>query len=110
MIEAAIAEAARTNTSGAGIAAICAVSVACLAFWLAAVMLASREKPGGGGRQLVPPPHAVTGGMHVAEGGRSVAPNRYRGVVPGQRTAPGAAGDPDAPVPAGTASGPERAG
>lgn len=98
MIEALQTIAAQTNTSAGAIGAICAVAVACLAFWLAAVAIASRNTSG---RRREPQgiSKPVVGGAHLAEGGRSVAPNRYRPAVPAQRS-----GDADQPARAAAAS------
>lgn len=68
-------EAVRTTASPAAIWAICIVAVACLAFWLGMVSYADRH-PYVRNRRLPEMPGPVLGGYHVAEGGRSVAPNR----------------------------------
>ena len=78
-----------TNTSTAGILAIVVVSVACLAFWLAAVALASRDpsvrhrrtpdmnrRTPDMNRRTPDMMGPVLGGTHVSDCGRSVAPNR----------------------------------
>jgi hypothetical protein len=69
-----------TTASPAGIVVICVVAVACLAFWLTAVMVAAqgRRVPRRDGMTL---PGSVLGGTHVAAGGRSVAPNRDTAAV-----------------------------
>jgi hypothetical protein len=93
-------EAARTTASPAAIWAICIVAVACLAFWLIMVSYADRH-PYVRQRRLPDMPGPVLGGIHLAEGGRSVAPNRELPAdltlaepqVPAQRTA---SGDPTA--------------
>lgn len=90
MFESAIIEAARTNASPAAIWVICAVVVACLAFWLIAVAVAARPTPPARHQAVMRMTRSVVGGTHRAEGGRSVAPNRYAG-VPAQRSGPGAA-------------------
>lgn len=68
-------EAVRTTASPAAIWAICVVAVACLAFWLIMINYADRHPYV---RHRRPPdmPGPVLGGIHRAEGGRSVAPNR----------------------------------
>jgi len=68
-------EAAQTNVSPAGIWAIVAVAVVCLAFWLTAIAIAARN-PGAGRRRMPSHPGPVLGGAHVSDCGRSVAPNR----------------------------------
>jgi hypothetical protein len=106
-------DAARTTASPAAIWAICIVAVACLAFWLFMVSYADRH-PYVRNRRLPDMPGPVLGGVHLAEGGRSVAPNRELPAdltpppqIPAQRasqaaqapaTAPGppAAGEPTA--------------
>jgi hypothetical protein len=128
-------EAARTSASPAAIWTICIVAVACLAFWLGMVSYADRH-PYVRDRRLPDMPGPVLGGIHLAEGGRSVAPSRELPAdltlaeqqIPPQRapqpaqapaTAPGppAAGEPtaagagapaaaQAPAGAGASSGP----
>ena len=71
MIEAAV----RTNTSPTVLVVSCVVIVMSLAAWLVAVMLAART-PHAGHRQVPRMQSPVLGGMHEAEGGRSVAPTR----------------------------------
>lgn len=68
-------EAVKTTASPAEIWAIVVVAVACLVFWLGAVAWADRH-PLWRGRQVPEMQGPVLGGMHVAGGGRSVAPNR----------------------------------
>jgi hypothetical protein len=123
-------EAARTTASSAEIWTICVVAVGCLAFWLIAIAAADRS-PYWRHWQRTDVPGSVLGGIHMAEGGRSVAPNRdapalvigpglelpaQRGGEPaaaGQATpaaASGAAGAAGQAVPApraGTADAPE---
>jgi len=111
--------AANTSTSTAGLWAIVAVAVACLAFWLVMVVgVAARPEDKERRRQLPLPPAnmpfgeeetsssgSVTGGTFTAEGGgRSVAPRRDAPAmaIAGART--GAGGEPAATEP-GTAAG-----
>ncbi len=68
-------EAAKTTASAGEIWTICVVALACLGFWLSMVAWADRH-PRWRGRQVSEMPGPVLGGMHVAGGGRSVAPNR----------------------------------
>jgi hypothetical protein len=68
-------EAAQTNVSAAGIWAIVAVAVACLAFWLIAIAFASRD-PGVGHPHTPDLSGPVLGGMHVSDCARSVSPSR----------------------------------
>lgn len=68
-------EAAKTTASAGEIWVICVVAVSCLAFWLGMVSWADRH-PIWRGRQVPQMPGPVLGGIHVAGGGRSVAPNR----------------------------------
>jgi hypothetical protein len=68
-------EAVRTTASPAAIWAICVVAVVCLAFWLFMINYADRH-PYVRHRRLPDMPGPVLGGIHLAEGGRSVAPNR----------------------------------
>lgn len=122
-------EAVRTTASPAAIWAICVVAVACLAFWLIMINYADKH-PYVRHRRLPDMPGPVLGGVHLAEGGRSVAPNRELPAdltipepqVPGQRAPqpsaePTTAGAPAQPTatqgPAATAAGPipaQRAG
>lgn len=67
--------AARTMASPGAIWLICAVAVVCLAFWLYMVMVVA-TRPSVRHRRMPHMQGAVLGGMHLAEGGRSVAPNR----------------------------------
>jgi hypothetical protein len=64
-----------TNVSAAEIWAIVAVAVACLAFWLIALGIASRD-PGIGRPHRPSLPGPVLGGIHVSDCARSVAPSR----------------------------------
>jgi len=103
--------AVRTSASPTAIWVICAVAVACLAFWLIMVMVYA-AKPSVRHRRMPRMTGPVLGGMHVAEGGRSVAPNRElpavlpdlapAETVPAQRTAAaGTTGEaPTEPIPA----------
>jgi hypothetical protein len=65
----------QTTASPAAIWAIVAVAVGCLAFWLGAVVMADRH-PYVRHPQVPDMPGPVLGGTHLAEGGRSVAPDR----------------------------------
>jgi len=67
--------AAQTTASPAAIWTICAVMVGCLAFWLGAVWHADRH-PYVRHPQIPDMPGPVLGGTHLAEGGRSVSPDR----------------------------------
>jgi hypothetical protein len=67
-------EAVRTTASTAELWAIVVVPVACLAFWLGAIAVADIRPFWRGRAPNMPGP--VLGGMHSAEGGRSVAPSR----------------------------------
>ncbi len=67
--------AVRTTASPAAIWTICGVVVACLAFWLGAVAVAA-SRPAVRNRRVPYMPGPVLGGIHLAEGGRSVAPSR----------------------------------
>jgi hypothetical protein len=81
--------AVNTTASPVAIWAIVIVAVLCLAFWLGAVAWADMH-PIVRQRQVPKMPGPVLGGMHVAEGGRSVAPHREGPpvlAVPGQRGA-----------------------
>lgn len=71
----AMIEAVRTNVSPAGVWAVVVVAVACLAFWLVALAVASRY-PGVHHRRTPGMPGPVLGGTHVSDCGRSVAPSR----------------------------------
>jgi outer membrane biosynthesis protein TonB len=68
-------EAVKTTASPAEIWTIVVVAVVFLAFWLGAVAWADRH-PLWRGRHWSELQGPVLGGMHVAGGGRSVAPNR----------------------------------
>lgn len=92
-------EAARTTASPAAIWTICVVAVGCLAFWLAAIWVADRN-PIWRHWRAPEMPGPVLGGIHVAEGGRSVAPNRE---------APAVFTEPVPEVPAQRAAAPEPA-
>jgi hypothetical protein len=74
------------NGSATAIWIICAVAVAGLAIWLIGVSRAARkpypEHPQGQRLRST-----VQGGLHVSEGGRSVAPRRDEPVVPGEAPA-----------------------
>jgi hypothetical protein len=123
-------EAAKTTATAGEVWIICVVMVVCLAFWLSMVAWADRH-PVWRGRHMPEMPGPVLGGIHVAEGGRSVAPNRVapsvltseepaefeqdaaaeRPRVPGQRGAGGVPGMPaqrsgDADRPEPSVSGP----
>ena len=105
-------EAVRTTASPAAIWAIVVVAVGCLVFWLAAIWVADKN-PVWRHWQAPEMPGPVLGGIHAAEGGRSVAPNREAPAVfteplpelPAQRAAeqaatPAASGDTTAAGPA----------
>ena len=93
-------EAVRTTASPAAIWAIVVVATLCLAFWLGAVAWADMH-PRVRHRQVPEMPGPVLGGIHVAEGGRSVAPNR---------DAPAAFDEPRPDVPAQRSEAAEPAG
>jgi len=67
--------AAQTTASPAAIWTIVVVMVACLVFWLGAVVMADRH-PYVRHPQIPEMPGPVLGGTHLAEGGRSVSPDR----------------------------------
>jgi hypothetical protein len=68
-------DAVRTTASPAAIWTICVVAVACLAFWLGMVVVyATRPDPRH--RRVTDLSVPVLGGIHMAAGGRSVAPTR----------------------------------
>ena len=67
--------AVQTTASPTAIWTICGVMVGCLAFWLGAVTLADRH-PYVRNPRIPDMPGPVLGGTHLAEGGRSVAPER----------------------------------
>jgi len=71
----AMVEAVRTTASPAAIWTICVVAVVCLAFWLIAIYYADSH-PDVRHRRLPVMPGPVLGGIHMSEGGRSVAPSR----------------------------------
>ena len=114
-------EAVRTTASPAAIWTICVVALGCLAFWLGAIALADKY-PRWRHWQAQDMQGPVLGGIHMAEGGRSVSPSRAAPAVlaeplevPEQRgAAPATAGDAAtaaADLPAqrtGTADRPER--
>ncbi|HEX6449817.1 MAG TPA: hypothetical protein VF060_10190 [Trebonia sp.] len=115
-------EAAETNASAGAIGAIVAVAVACLAFWLIAMALASRD-PGVGRPRTSSQPGPVLGGTHVSECHRSVAPNRDSAATfadaeadafgAGARAAPASAtdgGPEDADIRDAAADAPARTG
>ena len=75
--------AVRTTASPAAIWAIVVVAVVFLAFWLIMVMVyATRPDPRQ--RRLADMPGPVLGGIHMAAGGRSVAPTRDASAVLGE--------------------------
>jgi hypothetical protein len=86
-------EAARTTASPAAIWTIAVVAVGCLVFWLGAIWVADKN-PVWRHWQAPEMPGPVLGGIHAAEGGRSVAPHREAPAVfteplqevPAQRT------------------------
>ena len=82
-------EAVRTTASPAAIWTICVVAVLCLAFWLFMINYADKH-PYVRHRRLPDMPGPVPGGIDLAEGGRSVAPNRE---LPADLTIP----EPQAP-------------
>ncbi len=92
-------EAVRTTASPAAIWTIVVVAVSVLAFWLGAVAWADMH-PRVRHRLTPTMPGPVLGGMHVAEGGRSVSPNR---------DAPAVFTEPVPGVPAQRAGEPEPA-
>lgn len=97
-------EAVRTTASPAAVWTICVVVVACLLFWLAAIAWADMH-PIVRHRRLPMMPGPVLGGIHMAEGGRSVAPNRdASAVLADVVTAESGAGAGDR-VPAGAVPG-----
>ncbi|HEX8008838.1 MAG TPA: hypothetical protein VF482_20705 [Trebonia sp.] len=86
MIEAA---AIRDVISPVGLGIMCVVIAASIGAWVAVVFLAAR-RPYAKNRNLPRMQSPVLGGMHEAEGGRSVAPTRDAPVnvtprVPGRR-------------------------
>ena len=111
-------EAVRTTASPAAIWTICVVAVLCLAFWLFMINYADKH-PYVRHRRLPDMPGPVLGGIHRAEGGRSVAPNRELPAdltipepqVPSQRAPlpsaePTTAGAPAQPATAGASAQP----
>lgn len=78
MVQAAV----RTTASAEAIWVICAVAVVCLAFWLGMVMVVA-NRPIVRHRRVTGLPGPVLGGIHLAEGGRSVAPSRNAPAVLG---------------------------
>jgi hypothetical protein len=103
MVQAAV----RTTASPAAIWVICAVAVLCLVFWLSMVMVVA-NRPVVRHRRFADLPGPVLGGMHLAQGGRSVAPTRdapavledfgTAGVTPAPDTAAGQPGRPRVPA------------
>jgi hypothetical protein len=75
--------AVRTTASPAAIWAIVIVAVVCLAFWLIMVMVYA-NRPDPRRRLLADMPGPVLGGIHMAAGGRSVAPTRDASAVLGE--------------------------
>ncbi len=67
--------AVRTTASPAATWTIVIVAVVLLAFWLIMVMVYA-NRPDPRHRRLADMPGPVLGGIHMAAGGRSVAPNR----------------------------------
>ena len=93
-------EAARTTASPAAIWTICIVALSCLVFWLGAIAVADRY-PFWRHWQAQNMPGPTLGGIDMAEGGRSVAPNPDAPAV--------LAEPPELPAQrAGTADRPER--
>jgi len=72
--------AVRTTASPAAIWTICAVAVLCLAFWLIMVMVVA-NRPDPRHRRVPAMSGSVVGGIHMATGGRSVAPTRHSPAV-----------------------------
>ena len=68
-------EAVRTTASPAAIWTICVVALGCLAFWLGAIALADKY-PFWRHWQAQDMPGPALGGIQMAEGARSVAPDR----------------------------------
>jgi len=109
-------EAVRTTASPAAIWTICVVAVACLAFWLIMINYADKH-PYVRHRRLPDMPGPVLGGIHLAEGGRSVAPNRELPAdltipeppVPAQRPPQAPTGPTRAATPAATSAEPTMA-
>ena len=95
----AMVEAVRTTASPAAIWVIVVVAVGCLVFWLAAIWVADKN-PFWRHWQAPEMPGPVLGGIHAAEGGRSVAPHRE---------APAVFTEPLEGVPAQRAAAPEPA-
>jgi hypothetical protein len=113
--------AVNTHTSSAGLWAIVAVAVACLAFWLIMVVgWASRPEARGrvprtrpparmrGGQDTAAPLGPVMGGTHVAEGGRSLAPRRDAPAMAMAGAWGGADREPEAAEPGTAARGGEE--
>jgi hypothetical protein len=75
--------AVRTTASPAAIWAIVIVAVVCLAFWLIMVMVYA-NRPDPRYRRMADMPGPVLGGIHMAAGGRSVAPTRDASAVLGE--------------------------
>jgi len=74
--------AVRTTASPAAIWTICAVAVACLAFWLFMVMVVA-NRPDPRLRRLPATTGPVFGGIQMATGGRGAAPARHSPAVAG---------------------------
>jgi hypothetical protein len=74
-MDVAMIEANKTTASAGEIWAIVVVAVCCLAFWLTMINWADRN-PLYKHRQVPDMPGPVLGGIHLAAGGRSVAPSR----------------------------------
>jgi hypothetical protein len=97
MLEATV----RTTASTGAIWVIVVVAVVCLAFWLGTVLWMG-EHPLWPQHRAPDMPGPVLGGVHLAEGGRSVSPNR---VAPATFTEP----VPGVPAQRGTAPASEPA-
>src|SRR5215469_842964 len=101
-----VIEAVKTTASAGELWAIVIVAVATLAFWLSTVAWADLH-PNVRRRQVPDMPGPVLGGMHVATGGRSVAPNREAPPVFGADAETGAeTGEPDMAATAPKQGGP----
>ena len=77
-------EGVHTNASWPAILVICAVAVVGLAALLFAVMFADAHPRVAPRPQQPELPGPVAGGVHMAAGGRSVAPSRSSSAVPGE--------------------------
>ncbi|WP_300612585.1 hypothetical protein [Trebonia sp.] len=96
-------EAVKTTASPTAIWVIVVVAVVCLAIWLGGILWLG-EHPLWAHHMETDMPGPVLGGVHVAEGGRSVSPNRE---------APATFTEPPAQVPSqrtGVADQPEHSG